>query len=101
MLWSTSMAARLNRRHSDMVRDKIQATQLIKRLQDEALGELELTDGQRDSAKFLISKAIGNPPQEILSEHDGKVIVEIRHQGQMSPAGICPAPEVCDDETHG
>ncbi len=88
------MAARLNRRHSDMVRDKIQATQLIKRLQDEALGELQLTDGQRDSAKFLISKAIGNPPQEILSEHDGKVVVEIRHQG-VSP----PTQEVRSDET--
>ncbi len=82
-----------------MVRDKIQASQLINRLQHEALGELELTDGQRDSAKFLISKAIGNPPQEILSEHDGKVIVEIRHQGVPTVAEAPDSAESPSDET--
>jgi len=45
-----------------MVRDKIQASQLINRLQDEALGKIELTDGQRDSAKFLVHKILGNAP---------------------------------------
>lgn len=47
-----------------MVRQKIQTTQLIKRLQDEALGTLELTDGQRESAKFLVNKSLANPPED-------------------------------------
>ncbi len=55
------MAARLNPRNQQSVRDKIQATQLVKRLQDEALGKLEMTDGQRDSAKFLLSRCIAPP----------------------------------------
>lgn len=53
---------RLNRRHQDMVRSKIQASQLVNRLQDEALGKIELTDGQRDSAKYLLHKILGNAP---------------------------------------
>ncbi len=75
------MAARLDRSHSMEIRRKIQTSQLINRLQSEALGEIELSDGQRDSAKFLIHKAIGNPTQEILAEHDGKLVVEIVTQG--------------------
>lgn len=72
-----------------MVREKIQASQLINRLQSEALGEIELTDGQRDSAKFLINKAIGNPPQEVLTEHDGKLTVEIITQGAPHGEADC------------
>lgn len=59
------VGVRLNRRHQDMVRSKIQASQLINRLQAEALGELELTDGQRDSAKFLVHKILGNAPSVV------------------------------------
>lgn len=59
------MAARLNPRNSELARQKIQTTQLLKRLQDEALGKISLTNGQRDSAQFLINKALGNPPQTV------------------------------------
>lgn len=55
------MAARLNPRNQQSVRDKIQGTQLVKRLQDEALGKIELTDGQRESAKFLLTRLISPP----------------------------------------
>lgn len=51
--------------HQDSVRAKIQASQLINRLQKDAMGELELTDGQRDSAKFLVHKILGNAPSVI------------------------------------
>lgn len=62
------MAARLNPRHSEMVRAKIRTSQLINRLQDEALGKIALLDGERESAKFLINKSLANPPeQKILS----------------------------------
>lgn len=58
------MAARLNRLHQDSVRKKIQASQLVRVLQDEALGRTELADGQRESAKFLLNKSLGNPPEQ-------------------------------------
>jgi len=58
------MAARLNNRHQEMVRRKIQTTKLIAVLQDEAFGKTILRDGQRDSARFLIGKSLGNPPEQ-------------------------------------
>lgn len=54
------MAARLNRRHQDFVRDKIQATQLIKRLTNHALGELELTQTQIRAIEILLNKSVPN-----------------------------------------
>ena len=59
------MPVRLNRRHQDMVRSKIQASQLIRVLQEEALGERTLSDGQRDSAKYLVHKILGNAPSVV------------------------------------
>ena len=57
------MAARLNPRHQLMVREKIKASQIANLLQKEALGLKTLKPGQRDSAKYLLSQAIGLPPQ--------------------------------------
>lgn len=52
------MAARLNNRHQEMVRDKIQASQLINRLQDHALGETELSASQIKAIEILLKKSI-------------------------------------------
>lgn len=52
------MAARLNRRHQDMVRDKIQASQLINRLTDHALGKTELTATQVRAIEVLLRKSV-------------------------------------------
>jgi len=71
------MAARLNPRHSDMVRAKIRTSQLINRLQDEALGKIELSDGERESAKFLINKSLANPPEQKDVNLNAQVTVEI------------------------
>ena len=57
------MAARLNNRHQDMVRAKIQASQLVRVLQDEAMGRTVLADGQRESAKYLLNKSLSNAPE--------------------------------------
>jgi hypothetical protein len=57
------MAARLNPRNAESTRQKIQITQLIKRLQNHAFGEAEMTATQVDSAKFLINKRMPNPPE--------------------------------------
>jgi hypothetical protein len=55
------MAARTRKiRHDDETREKIQASQLVNRLQDNALGKLkvEMTPGQVRSAEILLKKKI-------------------------------------------
>ena len=54
------MAARLNPAHDQRTRDKIQTSQLINRLQDNALGVLpaELTQGQIKSIEILLKKRL-------------------------------------------
>ena len=52
------MAARLNRRHQDSVRDKIQASQLVNRLENHALGEVELSTTQIKAIEILLRKTI-------------------------------------------
>lgn len=63
------MAARLNPRHSDMVRSKIQASQLVNRLTDHALGEIEMSATQVQAAKILLDKVLSNAP--VLNELSG------------------------------
>ena len=52
------MAARLNPRHQDMVRDKIQASQLINRLTQHALGNVELSATQVKAIEILLKKSV-------------------------------------------
>jgi hypothetical protein len=52
------MAARLNPRHQEMVRDKIQASQLINRLENHALGEAELSQTQIKAIEILLKKTL-------------------------------------------
>ena len=66
------MAARLNRHHSDMVPDKIKASQFVNRLKKHASGDVEMNRAQVESAKFLLNKIIPNPPQEKRVEHQGE-----------------------------
>jgi hypothetical protein len=54
------MAARLNPRHQEMVRAKIQASHLINGLHDHFDGKRELTATQLQSAKILLDKSISN-----------------------------------------
>lgn len=58
------MAVRLNRNHAELVRRKIQVSQLIKRLQDHAFGKTEMTKTQVQAASFLINKVTPNPPEQ-------------------------------------
>lgn len=78
------MAARLNPRNSELARQKIQTTQLLKRLQDEALGKIELKDGQRESAKFLVNKSLGNPPEQIDANVNGNITVIVKRFGNRA-----------------
>lgn len=76
------MAARLNPRHSDEVRAKIQASVLIDRLHRHASGELDMTSTQVRAAETLLDRSVpklaqiqhtgdgGGPMQVILSAAD-------------------------------
>lgn len=52
------MAARLNKRHQDMVREKIRASQLIKRLEKHVDGDVDLSATQVTAALGLLKKAV-------------------------------------------
>ena len=52
------MAARINRMHSEQVRLKIQAANLVQRLQDHAMGEIEMTMSQINAANSLLDRSV-------------------------------------------
>ena len=54
------MAARLNRRHQDSVREKIRASQLVNRLQDHVLGKIDLNPSQVTAALGLLKKCVAD-----------------------------------------
>lgn len=54
------MAARLNPRHQEMVKEKIRTSQLINRLCDHALGEIDMTQTQIRAAEILLNKTLPN-----------------------------------------
>jgi hypothetical protein len=59
------MAARLNRRHQDLVREKIKVGMIIDRLEKAVSGEIELTPTQVQSAKILLDKTISNAQTDL------------------------------------
>lgn len=69
------MAARLNPRHQQFVRDKIQAQKLILSLQNHVDGKSELSATQIQAAKILLDKSISNAPTEIKQDINGAVTV--------------------------
>ena len=52
------MAERLRKTHQDDVRAKIQTSQLINRLTDHALGNIELSQSQVRAIEILIKKTL-------------------------------------------
>lgn len=68
------MAARLNPRHSDMVRSKIQASALINRLQQCAMGELDLTPSQIKAIDSLLDRSVPKLSQiQHVGDNDGPI----------------------------
>ena len=65
------MATRLNPRHSETVRTKIQARQLINRLTNHALGEVELSQTQIAAIKILLDKSVPNLSAVAVANVDG------------------------------
>lgn len=53
-----TVAARINRRHSDEIRAKIQASCLIHRLHQCAIGEIDLTPTQLNAINSLLDRSV-------------------------------------------
>jgi len=68
------VAGKLNPRNSEVARQKIQTTVILKRLQDHHLGKLELSDTQISVGQFLISYSLPKPAQTV--ENVGTVTVK-------------------------
>ena len=73
------MAERLRPRHQQEIKDKIQTSQLINRLNKHIDGEIELSASQVDAIKFLVNKTLSNAP--IISDNkttlEGELISEL------------------------
>ena len=78
------MPARLNPRHSDMVRQKIQASVLIDRLTKHANGEIEMTSTQVRAAEVLLDRSV---PKLSQIQHSGDEANPVRVYGWMNPTG--------------
>lgn len=63
------MAARINAAHKSQTREKIQTSQLVNRLQDNAMGKVELTPVQVRSIEVLLKKSL---PDLSAIEHTGE-----------------------------
>jgi len=64
------MATRIRRQHSDEVRAKIQASQIINRLVGHVDGKIEMTNSQVRAALGLLSKVV---PDLAAIQHSGEV----------------------------
>jgi hypothetical protein len=60
---------RANPAAQETIRARIDGSRLAKMLNDHAFGEVEMTDEQRDSAKFLLTRCISPP---VPKDDDGK-----------------------------
>lgn len=69
------MAARTRRIfHDENTRKKIQASQLINRLQDHALGEVELSSSQIKAIEVLLRKILPDLAAQHVTSDDGKTL---------------------------
>lgn len=86
------MAARLNPRHQQMVRDKIDSNQLVKRLQNYALSELDdenpgMTKGQVTAALGLLKKCVPDLVNtQLTGEGDQPIQIALIERRIVKPA---------------
>jgi hypothetical protein len=67
-------------RTPDEIREKIQGSLIINRLQDHVVGDVEMTPSQVNAAKTLLGKVI---PDLKAVEHSGDPENPMNHQHQM------------------
>ena len=78
------MAARLNLRQQDQTRSAIQTTQLVKRLQDYALGEIaEIEPGRLKAIEILLRKTLPDLSAVTLSgNEDSPLVLNVTYGGK-------------------
>lgn len=83
------MAARVNKiRHDEETRAKIQASQLVNRLTDHALGNVELSQTQVRSIEILLKKTL---PDLSAVEHSGDLT--LHHEDALAELDDEPGTE--------
>lgn len=68
------MAARLNPRHQEMIREKIRASQLVNVLEEHVLENRELSKSQVSAALGLLKKCIPDLQSTTLQNPDGSAL---------------------------
>lgn len=73
-----SITPKLNPRHQQLIRDKIQAGLLVERLTECALGSLELTSQQMKAIEILLKKSVPDLSSvEMSGDPDAPVIMKV------------------------
>lgn len=73
-----SITAKLNPRHQQLIRDKINAGILVERLTECALGQLELTSQQMKAIEILLKKSVPDlSAVEMTGDADAPVLLKI------------------------
>jgi len=75
------MAARLNRMHTEQVRQKIQSSALITRLHSAAMGEIELSPVQLGAINSLLDRSV---PKLSQIQHTGDPEHPVEHSLTVS-----------------
>lgn len=84
------MAARINKRHSDEVRARIQASALVTRLHQCAMGEVELTPTQVNAINSLLDRSV---PKLSQVQHVGDSESDpIQHRMTLEFVDASPVP---------
>ena len=79
------MPARLRKTHQDDVRAKIQTSQLINRLENHALGEIDLTPTQIKAIEVLIRKTLPDLSSVEMTGEDGGPIETVQKIQLVGP----------------
>jgi hypothetical protein len=73
-----SITAKLNPRHQQLIRDKINAGILVERLTECALGQLELTSQQMKAIEILLKKSVPDLTSvEMTGDADAPVLLKV------------------------
>ena len=73
-----SITAKLNPRHQQLIRDKINAGILVERLTEFALGQLELTSQQMKAIEILLKKSVPDLTSvEMTGDADAPVLLKV------------------------
>jgi hypothetical protein len=73
-----SITAKLNPRHQQLIRDKINASILVERLTECALGQLELTSQQMKAIEILLKKSVPDlSAVEMTGDADAPILLKV------------------------